>query len=267
MINPSLLQQVSYIQTIDPQLLRRLQEEISAITIPWKEEYSEYQTGGWLTLSLMNNTGNAVDTLITDAEAIPTDLLETMPEMHTFLNGLGLKYMWVRLANMKPGAGLWEHVDYTDLDEVPRFRLHLPITDVPEAFLIIKGYKIRMKPGYMWKLDPTRNHAATNFGSVDRIHLLIDCYVDDHLTRLMEQEMLRDDLITPLPSLPSDTPPASIGTTRDVVERWFQELFFRYNLGEYTTYDLLAEYNDRIGDRERAAHWREVKKRFIPKSP
>jgi len=263
MINTQTLNQISYLRSIDATLLAKMRGEILSESLDWQEEYSEYQSGGWHTISLMNKSGDARDVLITDTIGEPTEVLKKLPATLEFLNLLGLSYMWVRLANMKPGACLWEHVDYAELTDRPRLRLHVPLTEERNAFLIIRGYKVHMNFGYLWKLDPRTNHAAVNFGVRDRIHMIIDCYVDEKLEALIVDEMLREDQIIALPRA-SDvalTPPENLN--RDDLEIWFKKLFFTYNLQEENTYTLLASYYDKKGDTGRASYWRGVGGQFI----
>lgn len=43
-----------------------------------------------------------------------------------------------------------------------------------------------MKPGELWYLNVNRYHSVTNGGSTDRIHLVIDCIVNDWLREMAE---------------------------------------------------------------------------------
>ena len=263
MIQASILNQISYLQSIDATLLAKMRGEILSEPLGWQEEYSEYQSGGWQTISLMNKSGKASDVRISDAIAEPTDVLSRLPATHDYLRALDLSYMWVRLANMKPGACLWEHVDYAELNDRPRLRLHVPLTEERNAYLIIRGYKVHMNFGYLWKLDPRTNHASVNQGVRDRIHMIMDCYVDEKLAALVTEEMLRDDLVVPLPRANEVTLTPPEGMSDEEVELWFKKLFFSYNLQEENTYSLLVKYYEKQGNAARVAHWKDVGQKFI----
>jgi hypothetical protein len=264
MIHQKTLSQISYLLAIDSTLLAKMRGEILSESLDWQEEYSEYQSGGWHTVSLMNKSGIARDVRITDTVGEPTEVLLNLPATREFLEKLGLSYMWVRLANMKPGASLWEHADYAELVDRPRLRLHVPLTEERSAYLILNDYKIHMNFGYLWKLDPRTNHAAVNFGVRDRIHMIMDCYIDKKLEELIEDEMLRADQVIALPraSEAALTPPENLN--QDQLEIWFKKLFFMYNLQGENTYSLLASYYDRHADSGRADYWREVGRKFLP---
>lgn len=107
----------------------------------WVSGYSRFQSGGWGTLSLLNDTGNARDVTIGDADPVPTDLLQRMPTTRALLGELGLKYMWARLALLGAGSYLWEHRDYQEdeLTDAERHRVHIPITTTSSAFLVLGG--------------------------------------------------------------------------------------------------------------------------------
>lgn len=112
-----LMQQVACADTLDPDLLERVRHETLTIPDGWVEQYGEYQSGGWGTLSLLNQSGEAGDVTIADCEPVETDLLASMPATRQLLAGLGLHYMWARIARLNAGAYLWEHRDYGELKE------------------------------------------------------------------------------------------------------------------------------------------------------
>jgi hypothetical protein len=71
-LNPALRQQVARLDRIDPALLELLRHEALTVPSDWVAEYGEYQSGGWWTLSLLNNTGIPTDVTIEDCEPVET---------------------------------------------------------------------------------------------------------------------------------------------------------------------------------------------------
>ena len=118
--------QVSQIFRLDDTQLRAVQREIAALNTQWTNVYSDYHTGGWQTLSLLNRTSRPTDTVIEDCDPIETSLLEDLPETRALLRGLGFRYMWARLAKLEVNAFMHEHRDYQELRNVRRLRLHIP---------------------------------------------------------------------------------------------------------------------------------------------
>ena len=106
-----LTEQVARLAEIDAQTLERMRHEVLTIPRGWVAEYGDYQSGGWWTLSLLNDTGDPADVTIRDCQPRPTGLLERMPVTAGLLEGLGLEYMWVRLARLRANSFLWEHRD------------------------------------------------------------------------------------------------------------------------------------------------------------
>ncbi|WP_371272908.1 hypothetical protein [Streptomyces albidoflavus] len=60
-------------------------------------------------------SGDPHDLVIGDGRPEPTSLLEAMPATARFLDGLGLDFMYVRLARLAPNSFLWEHRDYAEV--------------------------------------------------------------------------------------------------------------------------------------------------------
>ncbi|MEK8141540.1 aspartyl/asparaginyl beta-hydroxylase domain-containing protein [Streptomyces sp. M10(2022)] len=85
--------------------------------------------------------------MIGDGRPRPTTLLNEMPVTRDFLAGLGLDFMFVRLARLEPHSYLWEHRDYAELTERGRHRLHIPLITNPSAVLVTAGARVHMGAG------------------------------------------------------------------------------------------------------------------------
>jgi len=85
----------------------------------------------------------------------------------------------VRLLKLAPGSRIREHSDF-DLGE--RFgvvRVHVPILSNPEIEFSLGGESVLMLEGESWYLDLSLPHSVSNRGTTDRIHLVVDCVVND----------------------------------------------------------------------------------------
>lgn len=268
---PDLIEQVSQIAQVDDSTLEGLRREILSIEDEWTQVYSEYHTGGWLTLSLLNSTGNPTDTIIEDCTPVETSLLAKLPLTRAFLESLGLSYMWVRLAKFEPDAFFWEHRDYQEVKKVDRFRLHVPIITSPASTLVVAGVKIYLASGYVWKINPVHRHAASNFGTEARIHILADCYGDRTLNNLIEAETLDDSWISNLPSA-SDEVLMNASRASEMLagqgewqsaEHLLLKMFHEYKLGEGACYDLVSRMYRALGDNDRGELWQQNKSKFL----
>jgi aspartyl/asparaginyl beta-hydroxylase (cupin superfamily) len=74
-----------------------------------------------------------------------------------------------------------EHRDYNLCLEDGELRLHIPITTNPEVRFMVAGKRVIMAPGECWYNDFTQPHSVHNDGDGDRVHLTIDCVVNDWL--------------------------------------------------------------------------------------
>ncbi|NBX18670.1 MAG: aspartyl/asparaginyl beta-hydroxylase domain-containing protein [Proteobacteria bacterium] len=195
----SLLEQVSQIYELPENVVQRLTHEILMAELPWKEAYSDYQSSGWKTASLLNASGHSRDVVISDCKAVGTEALKLMPATENLIRSLNLDIMWARVARLEPNSFIWEHRDFAELKKVPRLRLHIPLQTHPDSYLVLAGQRIFMKSGFIWKLNPTFPHGVCNRGPVTRLHLILDCYVNETLRRWLESERLDPSLTQKLP--------------------------------------------------------------------
>ena len=74
------------------------------------------------------------------------------------------------------------HSDFALGYEDGEVRLHVPITTNPGARFRHNGAELSMRPGECWYVNVNRPHAVANDGEADRVHLVVDCLVNDWLT-------------------------------------------------------------------------------------
>ena len=76
------------------------------------------------------------------------------------------------LAKMVPGQRHPLHVDAEDggCD----YRIHVPLLTNPKAVFISEGIEHHMPVGWAYRVDPTKEHTAANYGESDRVHLLFN---------------------------------------------------------------------------------------------
>lgn len=265
------MRQVSRLTEIDALTMQALQREVLSIETEWTNVYSDYHTGGWHTLSLMNSTRKATDTIIEDCEPAETDLLLSMPQTRALLKRLGFRYMWVRLAKLEPGTFFWEHRDYQELDQINRLRIHIPIITNESAYLIINSTRIHLPVGHLWKLDPVHRHGACNFGAEARVHMLLDCYREEALDRHLELETLDQDWFYDLPTPSASDLADALGAAQSLAragreraaEISLLKLFLTYGLEEGGSYDLVSEMYGALGRHGKSAFWQRTKAKFL----
>lgn len=62
-----------------------------------------------------------------------------------------------------------------------KIRFHLPIVTNPGVQFIMDGQRSRMKAGWVYLFNQACMHGVENRGNELRIHLVFDCYLNDHI--------------------------------------------------------------------------------------
>ena len=94
--------------------------------------------------------------------------------------------MSVRFLNLHAGAIIKEHIDEGLLFERHEVRLHFPVFTNPDVEFYIDGERVIMDLGDCWYMNAHLPHSVVNKGTTDRIHLVVDCKVNDWLTQIIE---------------------------------------------------------------------------------
>jgi len=258
--------EISQLKPVPAEFNDAVGAELAKASIPWKEAYSSYQSGGWYVAQLVNSSGSTEQLRIDGGEPVATPLLAQFPAIRQLLTETELDVRIARLARISPGSWMHEHNDNVGIGEV-RQRLHIPISSNPKAVLCFDGTHVHLTPGFMWKLDHERvPHAAANYGEDDRVHLILDCRVNEALQRLIDAESISPEAIRPLPILDDEARQELVSRARGLIEggdsqageALLLETFCLYDLQGRSCYDLLlAAYEGIEGAEDRARLWRE----------
>ncbi len=259
--------QISCVGEVDAEKFELMRHEVLSVPRDWVVEYGKYQSGGWRTLSLLNDSGNAKDVKITDCDPVETDLMLRMPATRDYLNSLGLRFMWARLACLEPNSFLWEHRDYGELNTSERHRLHIPLVTNSSAAIVTGGYSVCLSAGRLWRLTPTHVHGACNLLGPARVHLILDCYYDDALEETLNNESLDSRDVRALPAVDRSVLAVHMEEARNLLrlgyastaERSLLRLFYRYALPEGALYDCIADVYESEGRPDKATEWRKTK--------
>jgi len=115
-----------------------------------------------------------------------TPILDNCPYFREILSSFDCPLMSVRLMRLAPGAVIKEHRDPAlglDFGEV---RLHLVVKTNPNVECRIDGHDWRWAVGECWYADFSKRHSFANRGTTDRVHLVLDCGLNDWLRALLE---------------------------------------------------------------------------------
>jgi hypothetical protein len=114
-----------------------------------------------------------------------TALLKGCPAHRQALAQFRCPLMAARLLALRPGAVLREHRDHALGWKDGEIRVHVPIITADEVEFMLGGRPVELPAGEAWYLDLNQMHSAINRSEISRIHLVVDCVIDDWLTELM----------------------------------------------------------------------------------
>jgi Aspartyl/Asparaginyl beta-hydroxylase len=196
--------------TLDP---AGLQADLAQIRSElWVPHFNkDYFNGEWSGVALRSN-GGLPDRLYSDPKAQSviedTPLLERCPNIRAVLGNLKCPLKSVRFLKLAAGSTIDEHRDYDLGYELAEVRLHIPIVTNPDVIFYVDARRVEMKEGECWYLDLGLPHWVENRGQSDRIHLVIDCELNEWLSELIlagdKDQTNESQLITGIQSAPDE---------------------------------------------------------------
>lgn len=168
-----------------------LRQEILQLPKIWSPHFntSQYE-GEWTVLPLRAPGGHQdriIPDLMSESGYEDTPLMDTCPAIKQLLNTFQCPIASVRLLNLKRGAIIKEHRDHELAFEHGEARLHIPLFTNEQVEFWVQDQRIPMEPGDCWYINANLPHRVANHGPTDRIHLVIDCVVNDWLRDLFHR--------------------------------------------------------------------------------
>jgi hypothetical protein len=154
----------------------------------WQKHFNTaYYEGDWSGIPLRAPHGKL--TILPDpagtAPDADTPYLERCPAIRRVLTDVGCETSSVRLLRLGAGARIREHQDYNIGVAFGIVRLHVPVITGPGVEFILGGEPVHMRAGECWYIDVCNAHAVWNPGPAPRIHLVVDCVVNEDLVRML----------------------------------------------------------------------------------
>ncbi|MBC8051665.1 MAG: aspartyl/asparaginyl beta-hydroxylase domain-containing protein [Sphingobacteriaceae bacterium] len=165
----------------------KFQLEVSRITQEWLPHFNTLNYDGkWTALALRSPGGQAdiVPDLIEKQEYADTIIMADCEAISAFISSLSCPVLSVRLLNLHAGAYIKPHCDHELAFEKGEARLHFPIFTNPQVEFFLEEDRITMLEGECWYINASLTHHVANHGSTDRIHLVVDCLVNDWLENI-----------------------------------------------------------------------------------
>jgi hypothetical protein len=149
---------------------------------------TSYYTGDWSGVALRSVGGGALQ-LYPDPNPSgtwqDTEILGRCPALTAAVDAFECEKLSARLLRLGPGASVREHTDYNLGYEDGEVRFHVPILTNPDTVFELEGQPVEMLPGETWYLDLNLRHRVANGGQEPRVHLVIDCVVNEWVTRML----------------------------------------------------------------------------------
>jgi mannose-6-phosphate isomerase-like protein (cupin superfamily) len=187
---------IKYLQLTQHYDAAIMQAEINRLTDGWwKEHYNtKHYEGGWSIIPLRSVDGNPDNpySLHNSGNEMmkykDTPLLDGCPYIKTVLDFFACEKTSVRLMKLNAGAIIKEHTDHEMNFEEGEARFHIPVQTNEQVDFYVLNEKIPMKEGECWYLNLSLKHRVTNAGTTDRVHLVIDCLVNDWVRELFTND-------------------------------------------------------------------------------
>ncbi len=169
--------------------LNALKTELHNTFEKWEPHFNIlHYEGAWTALALRSPGGehkNIIPELTTHADYSDTVYMLQFPSVKELLSQINCPIMAVRLLNLQAGAVIKPHKDNELAFEKGEARLHFPVITNSDVEFYIEEERIYMQEGDCWYINANLTHNVSNTSGTDRIHLVIDCKVNEWLKALI----------------------------------------------------------------------------------
>lgn len=169
-----------------------LQRDLAWITgTEWTRHFvTQNFDGEWsvLPLRICEGATHPVMMIYSDPAAtafVDGPLLAQTPYLGAVLARFECPVQTARLMKLTPGSVIKPHRDHELAAEQGSARIHIPIVTNDAVDFRLNGERIVMVPGSAWYLRLSDPHSVANEGTTDRVHLVIDCLVNDWLRAML----------------------------------------------------------------------------------
>jgi hypothetical protein len=206
---------VRYAKLLLPFDLKAIQAEILGTGSEWQPHINKYHySGSWTVMSLRSPGGNhknIIPDLLGENDFMDTIYMDQFPSVKKLLQKLDCPVMSARFLNLQAGAIIKQHTDNELAFEKGEARLHFPVFTNPGVEFYSEEERIYLQEGECWYLNANLPHRVANKGNTDRIHLVVDCKVNNWLKDLIvssgqaafkpEGEVNKNDLLNMIRNL------------------------------------------------------------------
>ena len=158
----------------------------------WSPHFNTgYYEGEWSGVAL-RSVGGAASQLYPDPATqkafVDTTVLARCEYIQSVLASFKCAMESVRLLKLSVGSRIREHRDYKLSLEDGMIRLHIPIITDPRVEFFVDNRRLVMNEGECWYVNFNLPHRVYNPSDTDRIHLVVDCVVNDWVRSIIPAE-------------------------------------------------------------------------------
>lgn len=174
----------------DPALLKAdLQQFGLEAWVPhFNKPYYEGEWSGVALRSVNGEDGRLYPDPTAQSAFADTPSLGRCPYIQQVLSTFQCHLEAVRLLKLRAHSSIREHKDYNLGYEDGEVRFHIPILTNHDVEFYLNQRRIVMNEGECWYLDFNLPHRVINNSSSDRVHLVIDCVVNDWVREFFEMQ-------------------------------------------------------------------------------
>lgn len=126
-----------------------------------------------------------------------TPLLDACPYFREVIATFQAPLRTVRLMRLTAGSIIKEHHDVDLSFEDGSVRLHIPVVTNPDVDFRLNGTRVVLEAGSCWYLRLSDPHSVANRGTEDRVHLVVDMFVNDWVGGVLKAAFPAIDLNSP----------------------------------------------------------------------
>jgi hypothetical protein len=149
---------------------------------------TRYYEGDWSVVPF-RSVGGRANHIYPDPTAknafADTPLLARCPHVRDVLAAFHCPQQSARFLRLKAGSSIKEHRDHKLSFEDGEIRVHIPVATNPGVEFVLNAVNVRMLEGECWYHNFNLPHRIANRGTTDRVHLVIDCVVNDWLREML----------------------------------------------------------------------------------
>ena len=141
-----------------------------------------YYEGDWSAVALRSIGGSARrinPAPVPVEEHADTPLMARFPYFREVAAAFHMPLRTVRLLRLGARSSILEHRDEYLGYEDGQVRFHIPVVTSPLVEFRLAGHRLDMAPGETWYADFNHPHSVRNRADIDRVHLVIDGFVND----------------------------------------------------------------------------------------